>query len=83
VDLVTVQAIENPKDSQEQVQDIQVQGNRCSDLILDMELPHDELGVNQNVRREQNRHRRTIKQLDHTVPWEKHADKAKDDNSSQ
>jgi len=47
VDLVTVQAIENPENSQEQVQDIQVQGDRSSDLILNMEPPHDELGVDQ------------------------------------
>jgi hypothetical protein len=51
-ELVVVLAIEDPQNSQEQVQDVQVEANRSGDLFLDVVVTDHELCVNKNVSRE-------------------------------
>jgi hypothetical protein len=51
-DLVVVLAVEDPQDSQEQVQDVQVERNRSSDLFLDVVVTDHKLCVDENVSRE-------------------------------
>lgn len=51
-DLVVVLAVENPQNSQEQVQDIQIERNRSGNLFLDVVVADHELGIDEDVARE-------------------------------
>ena len=48
-DLVVLLAIEDAKDSQEQVNDVKVERDRRCNLLLDVVMAHDQLSVHQNV----------------------------------
>ena len=39
--------IQDPQDCQKQVQQVQVQGNHCRNLLFNMEPPHNKLCINQ------------------------------------
>ena len=47
--LVVLLAVENPEDGKEQVDYVQVKRDSCSDLLLNMIVAHDELGVDQDI----------------------------------
>ena len=47
--LVVLLAVKNPEDCKEQVDYVQVKGDSCSNLLLNMIVAHDELGVDQDI----------------------------------
>lgn len=51
--LVVLLAVEDSKNGEEQVDDVQVQADSSGNLLLNMVVSHDELGVDQNVSREE------------------------------
>ena len=47
--LIVLLAVKNPEDGKEQVDYVQVKGDSCSNLFLNMIVAHDELGVDQDI----------------------------------
>lgn len=70
--LIVGLAVENPKNSQEEVDDVQVQGNCGSDLFLDVIMPHDQLRINQNISTEDQRGETSVDELSSAIVWEPH-----------
>ncbi len=68
--LVVLLAIKDPKNSQEEIDNIQVERDRRSNLLFDMVMPHDELRVHQNVPAEEESGRATIDELSSAVVGE-------------
>jgi hypothetical protein len=62
-DLVVVLAVEDPQDSQEQVQDVQVEADRSGDLFLDVVVANHKLSVDENVSREYQSSHDTVSKL--------------------
>lgn len=81
--LVILLAVENPKNSQEQVDNIQVQRNRRSNLLLNMVMPHDQLSINQNITREDQRRNSAIDQIHRLSTWEESSHESEEDQAPQ
>jgi len=64
-------AVQNTKDGKEQVDDVQVQGNGGSNLLLHVVVLQDELSVHKNIATEDKRCYNTIAKLNLAVVWEK------------
>ncbi len=47
--LIVVLVVENAEDGEEKVDDVKVEADGSSDLLLDMVMTHDQLGVNEDV----------------------------------
>jgi hypothetical protein len=62
--LVVVLAVENPQNSQEQVQNVQVKADRRGDLLLDVIVTDDKLRVDENVSREDQSSHDPVSQFD-------------------
>lgn len=65
--LVVLLAVQYPKNGQEQVDDIQIQADRCSNLLLDMVMPHDQLRIHQDIPTEDESTDDAVSQLDGAV----------------
>lgn len=62
--LIIVLAIQDPQNRQEQVQNVQIQTDRSSNLLLNLVMSDDQLGVHQNVPAEDQRRNDSISELD-------------------
>lgn len=61
--LVVTLAVKDTQDGEEQVEDVQVQADGGGDLLLDVVLAHDELGIDKDVAGEDERGEAAIDQL--------------------
>lgn len=75
---VVILAVEDPQNSKEQIDDIQVQADGRGDLLLNVIVPHDQLGVHEDVAREDQRSHDTVDQLDGLSVWKESCHEAED-----
>lgn len=80
---VVLLAVEDSQNSQEQVDDVQIQRDRSSNLLLNMIMSHDQLCVHQDVPGEDECRDTTVCQLDSAVCWEECSHEAEQDQSPQ
>ena len=76
---VVVLAVEDSQYGQEQIDDIKVQADGGSDLLLDVVVPHDKLCVHKNVARKDQCSDNTIDELDRLSVWKESGHEAEDD----
>ena len=72
-------AVEYPKDGKEQVDDVEVERDSRSNLLLNMIVAHDKLGVHQDVSTEDERCHGSVDKLGSAVVWKEGCDKSKKD----
>lgn len=72
-------AIEYPEDSQEEVDNVEVQRDRGGNLLLDVIMAHNELCINQDVPTEDQRSDRAIDHLSSAVVLEECSYEAEED----
>jgi hypothetical protein len=77
--LVIVLAVEDSQDRQEQVQNVQVKADGCGNLLLNVVVANDKLGVYQDVSREDQRSDNTVAELDSARLGEEGGHEAEDD----
>ena len=80
---LVVLVIQDPQNSQEQIQNIQIQRNGCGNLLLDMTMPDDQLRIHKDVRRENKRPDSTIHQLNGAILREERSHETKQDKEPQ
>ena len=81
--LVVLLAVENPQYGEEQIDNIEIQADRRSDLLFHMIVPHDQLCVNQDVaRKDQSRHP-TIHSIHSLATREEASHESEDDEHPQ
>ena len=80
---IVVLAVEDPQDSEEQIDDIEVQADGRGDLLLNVIVPHDELGVHEDVAREDQGSHDTVDQLDGLSVWKESCHEAEDDQDPE
>jgi hypothetical protein len=83
VDLVVVLAVQDPQNGQEQVDNVQVQRDGGSNLLLDMVMTHDELSVHEDVTREDESGNGPVDKLHCAVHWEKSSHEAENNEQPQ
>ena len=83
INLVIILTIQNPQNRQKKIQDIQIQRNARGNLLLNMIMPHHQLGINKDIRGEDQRRKAPINQLDGAIGREKHSNEAKQDEEPQ
>ena len=77
--LIAALAVKDPQNGQEQVDDIQVERDCRCDLLLDVIMPHDKLGVHKDITGEDQRSCRTVHQFDCLSPREERSHETEDD----
>ena len=77
--LIIVLAVQNPQNSQEQVDDIEIQADGGRNLLLHMVVSHDQLGVHQNISAEDQRTHNSIPELQSRSLREEHCHESKED----
>lgn len=75
--LVVLLAIEYSEDGKEQVDDVQVKRDSRSNLLLNMIMPHDKLGVDQDISAEDERCHRSVDELRSAVVGKESCHEAK------
>ena len=83
VRLVVTLAVKDPKDSQEQIDNIQVKRDGRGDLLFDVIVSDDQLRVHKDVATEDERRNDSIAQLDLAAVREKHGHETKEDKHPQ
>ena len=81
--LVVLLAVEYPEDGKEQVDDVQVKRDSRSNLLLNMIVAHNELGVHQNISTENERCHRSVDKLRSAVVGKEGCHKPKKDEYPQ
>lgn len=81
--LVVVLAVQDAQNRHEQVQDIQVQRNGRSDLLLNMVMTHNQLRINENIRGENQRAQHTINKLERAVKRKEDSYQTEEDHEPQ
>jgi len=61
--LIIALAVEDPQDREEQIDDVQIETDGSGNLLFDMVLAKDQLGVHENIAREYERGKATVYQL--------------------
>lgn len=74
-------AVEDPQDSEEQVDDVEVQADSSGNLLLNMVVTHDHLGINQDIRTEQQSRNTTIDELTSGAVREEHGHEAEENQT--
>lgn len=77
--LIVLLAVEDPKDGKEQVDDVQVERDSCSNLLLNMIVAHNKLGVHQDIPTEDERCHRSVDELRSAVVGKEGCHKSKKD----
>lgn len=77
--LIVLLAIEDPQDSQEEVDDVEIERYRCGDLFLNVVVTHDKLCVHQDVRAEDKSSPYAVDQLHFAVVGEEGRHETEDD----
>lgn len=81
--LIVVLRVQDPQNGEEEVDDVKVQRDGGSDLLLDMVVAHDQLRVDQNVAREDKRCDHSIAELNSAAVREEHGHEAKQDQDPE
>lgn len=81
--LVIALVVQNPQNSQEQIEDIKVKRNRSGNLLLDMIVTHNQLRINKDITTEDNRNQPAINQLHGSTSGEEHGHESKQDREPQ
>lgn len=81
--LLVILVVENPEDRQEEVQDIQIQGNSGRNLLFDMIMANNQLRVDEDISGEDQGTHTTIDQLDGGATREKRSHEAKQHEKPQ
>lgn len=72
-------AVEYPEDGKEQIDDVQVKRDSRSNLLLNMIVAHNELGVHQDISTEDERRHRSVDKLRGAVVGKEGRHKSKED----
>ena len=80
---VALLAIQDPQDSEEQVNDIEIEADRRGDFFLYVIMPHDELGVHQDISAEDEGGDDTVDQLNGATVWEEGSHESENDQDPQ
>lgn len=80
---VVVLVIQDPQNSQEQVEDIQIERDGSRNLFLNMIVPHNQLRINENIARENQRRSTTIDKLHSAISREERSNEPKQDQEPQ
>ena len=83
VALVVVLAVEDSQNRQEQVQNVQVETDGCRNLLLNVVVADNELGVHQDVSREDQRSDDAVAELDSGRLREESGHEAEDDENPE
>jgi hypothetical protein len=78
-DLVVVLAVQDPEDGQEQVDNVQVEGDGCRNLFLNVIMSHDKLRVYEDIAAEDKCGDNTITQLDRRIRRKECSHESKND----
>lgn len=81
--LVVLLAVQNAQDREEQVDNVQVQADRGGNLLLNVVLPHDQLGIHEDIPAEDQRSQTSIDQLTRAAVWEEHGHEAEQHEAPQ
>lgn len=81
--LVIVLAVENPKNSQEQVDDVEIERDSSSNLLFHVIMSHDQLRIHKDVAAENQGRDSTVDQLDRAVCREEGSHEPKQNESPQ
>lgn len=81
--LVVVLAVQDAQNRHEQVQDIQVQRDSSCNLLLNMVVAHNQLRINEDIRREHQRTKHTVDKLEGAVERQENGHEAKEDHEPQ
>ena len=77
--LVVLLAVEYPENGKEQIDDVQVERDSRSNLLFDMIVTHNELGVHQNVTTEDEGCHRSVNKLGRAIVWKEGCNESKKD----
>ena len=81
--ILVVLVVKDSKNGEEQVNDVQVQADSGGDLLLDVELPHDELGVNEDVDAEDEGSDAAVDKIGRLGVGQEDVDEAEDDEAPE
>lgn len=81
--LVVLLAIENPQDSEEEVDDVEVKRDRCCNLLLNMVVAHHKLRIDQDVSAENQGSDGAVDQFYGTTVREESRHEAEDDENPE
>lgn len=81
--LVVVLAVEDAKDGEEEVDDVEIQADGGSNLLLDMVVAHDELRVDEDVGAEDESGSATVDKLGSRVIREEHGHETEENKSPE
>ena len=77
--LIVLLAVEDPKDGKEQVDNVKVKRDSCSNLLLNMIVAHNKLSVHQDIPTEDERCHRSVDELRSAIIGEEGCHKSKKD----
>lgn len=81
--LVVVLLVEDTQDGEEQVQNIQIEGDRSSDFFFDMIMTHDQLSVDQDISREDQSTKGAVDKLGSAAHGEESSHESKQNEEPQ
>jgi hypothetical protein len=81
--LVVLLAVEDPEDSEEQVDDVQVQADRSRDLFFNMIMSHNQLRINQDIAAEDQSRDHAVDELDSLAAREERGHESEDDEDPE
>lgn len=81
--LIVALAVQDAQDGQEQVDNIQVEGDGRSNLFLDMIMAHNQLRIDKNVSAEDQRRKASVNGLRHASHREESSHEAEQDEEPQ
>lgn len=80
---LVVLVIQDPQNSQEQVENIQVERDSRRNLLLDVIMPHNQLRIDKDIPRENQRSHTPIDQFNRGIPREERRHKPKQNEEPQ
>lgn len=80
-DSVVLLAVQDPQNGQEQVQNVQIERNRRRDLLLNVVMPDDQLGIHQDIPTEDQSSHNAIAELNAAAPGEEGGHESKEDQN--
>lgn len=81
--LVIVLRVQNAQDTQEQIDNIQIQRDRRRNLLLNVVMAHDELRINEDISTENERRNTAINELHAAIVREESSHEPEDDEQPQ
>lgn len=81
--LVVVLAVQDAQNRQEQVQNIQIQRNSGSNLLLNVVVSHNKLSIHEDVAGEDQGAQHTVDELGGATKWHEHGHESEEDHEPQ